>query len=1673
MNSTQFNLRKMTSSLLVFSLSLLVGSQLANAAALSGNSGTFDMLPPAIQAPDAKPIVMLAMSNDHQLFYKAYTDYDDIFDVANGVPGEDGTLDTTYTDEFDYYGYFDSRKCYNYVVNRFEPVGMAHGTNNHDCDNGGTAQYWSGNFLNWLTMSRMDIVRKVLYGGYRSTDTATDTVLERAHIPSDNHAWSKYFPSTDLLKYTPYSSALHPNGLTFCNVTPRGGQEFSENNVELPQLRVAFGQWADWASQEREQCLWEGEDGFASNNGESPDDDISTEFKAELNVRVKVCDSSLLGTENCKSYGTAIKPIGLLHTYGENGSMDFGLITGSYEKGKSGGVLRKNISDFTDEINANGTFNTSTNGIISTINLLRISRYSYDDNGYGDGAVDNCPYDQNTWVNGECSNWGNPMGEIYLEALRYYSGAGAGRTEFQANNDATWIPGIATNVTWRDPYGAAITTAPIGGGYEQCSKPNIITLSTGVLGFDHDEYTGAADVGGTLVVNTETDAVGTGELNGGSTYYIGSTGGGSANDVCAAQSIANLSSVTGLCPEAAGLQGSFKLAGLAYYAHKSTTDLRTTASGNDVSGTQNVNTYSIALAPPIPDIKVDVGGNQVRIIPVAHNWRNNNAMVLVNFQVISQTATTGEFFMNYENAPAGADHDSDFKGYLKYEVSGNTISITAHNTGSSAGSTMHLGYLIDGVTDPGIYYVASNRDVTNQVQTDTNNYSITQADIDSVCGALTLPASGFFVRCSLYEDLTLTRLATNGEINSANSRDLRGARTHTAGSSSAELLQSPMWYAAKWGNFNDLNNNNTPDLITEWDIQNNNTGDYTPDGIPDSYYLVTNPQVLETQLSKTLNEILQRASSGTAAAVIADTVSMTGAVVQALYQPRLARGGDLISWAGLVHSVFIDEYGNLREDTNQNGALDVPATDKYIQIKYSADVGRTQIYECTSSDSGLTLTCPLADRKEVEELLPIWNARDRLADVPDTRITAHRAYADPFLNSSTGGRHIITWLDNNFDDMVDSGETVAFIEGSITASNFRYLNSDSEAEAENIVNFIRGKEGITGFRSRTIDYDNDTVREAWRLGDIVHSTPLIVSQPTEKWDVLYGDTTYTTFRAKYANRRNVVYVGANDGMLHAFNAGFFDVANSRFCKAANCSAQTNDTAHPLGAELWAYVPKNLLPHLRWLAEPDYPHVFYMDGKAQAFDVNIFPYDPNDANDPHPGGWGTILVAGMRLGGGELPVDLNNDATVDYTARSGYVILDITDPEVAPKVLGEFTDPALGYSSSTPTLVVKRQPDPTTLNWADAGSGTLPNDWYLVFGSGPTDLTEVTSNQYAQLFTVKLVLDSTSGALDLTTTGIVNTPLNTGIVGFVGDPVGVDWSSDFLSDAVYFGIAGGTPAAPSGKLMRLKLDGNTAANWTSFSPLIDSGQPFINKPEIVSLDASPLNEWWVYAGTGRLYVNADNTSTAQQSFYGIREQHDSGTSEDYPEMTFTANITDDTDTNYAQNVTGITVFGNGAVTIPSPLDAEFPTGTDTFSELETHIDGKKGWFLNYSTSPVASRSLTRATFWRDFVLFTSYTPPTDTCTPEGYSDLYALYGGTGTAHPTAGLNLFGTQLNAGVGDKLPSTYLSVGIASEITTYDTLKGTKPIIQMSTGEIVDTGELSGLGIGEGRQSWRELLF
>src|SRR5690606_1467652 len=175
------------------------------------------------------------------------------------------------------------------------------------------------------------------------------------------------------------------------------------------------------------------------------------------------------------------------------------------------------------------------------------------------------------------------------------------------------------------------------------------------------------------------------------------------------------------------------------------------------------------------------------------------------------------------------------------------------------------------------------------------------------------------------------------------------------------------------------------------------------------------------------------------------------------------------------------------------------------------------------------------------------------------------------------------------------------------------------------------------------------------------------------------------------------------------------------------------------SELWAYVPRNLLPHLQWLKEIEYPHVYYVDGSPQSFDVNIFSADAD-----HPNGWGTILVVGFRLGGGDITINQNRDAdgnaSNDVTMRSAYLIFDVTNPEKAPRLLAEINHPELGFTTSLPTVVKRRA--------ASGGSFTSPsaNQWYLLFGSGPAGndaaakavaLRDAVSNQQARLFVYDL------------------------------------------------------------------------------------------------------------------------------------------------------------------------------------------------------------------------------------------------------------------------------------------------------------------------------------------------
>ena len=144
------------------------------------------VVPPFVMQP-TPPLVLLAMGRDHKIYYEAFND-------AYDLDG-DGRIDTGYKHSIDYYGYFDPNRCYTYSTSGtrgFVPV-----TSSISTDKFCTTGQWSGNVLNYLTMSKMDIIRKVFYGGYRSADNSSGAgaVLERTFIPQDAHSWAKSSPA--------------------------------------------------------------------------------------------------------------------------------------------------------------------------------------------------------------------------------------------------------------------------------------------------------------------------------------------------------------------------------------------------------------------------------------------------------------------------------------------------------------------------------------------------------------------------------------------------------------------------------------------------------------------------------------------------------------------------------------------------------------------------------------------------------------------------------------------------------------------------------------------------------------------------------------------------------------------------------------------------------------------------------------------------------------------------------------------------------------------------------------------------------------------------------------------------------------------------------------------------------------------------------------------------------------------------------------------------------------------------------------------------------------------------------------------------------------------------------------------------------------------------------------
>ncbi len=288
-----------------------------------------------------------------------------------------------------------------------------------------------------------------------------------------------------------------------------------------------------------------------------------------------------------------------------------------------------------------------------------------------------------------------------------------------------------------------------------------------------------------------------------------------------------------------------------------------------------------------------------------------------------------------------------------------------------------------------------------------------------------------------------------------------------------------------------------------------------------------------------------------------------------------------------------------------------------------------------------------------------------------------------------------------------------------TASNAETLgpiikdvNNDNAA----LINFVRG------------------AGRDWKLGDSNHSTPVVVGPPEENASMMGSG--YQKFKDDLKERHKVLYLGANDGMLHCF-----DIVT--------------------GEELWAFIPYNLLPKLRNMCniDPDtgertYTRDTYVDGSPTAADVYI------DANGDGIKEWITILVCGQAQGkGSTLGGGLNY-----------YFALDVTDPN-SPQPLWEFTDSAMGETWSVPAIgkIVK--------NGSEA--------WVGFIGSGyDNDPDNVAGNRF-----YAVDLETGSSFWSFTDSG-VDTRTEHGFTwdiqnAFVGSPSTIDIDQDGRVDRVYF------------------------------------------------------------------------------------------------------------------------------------------------------------------------------------------------------------------------------------------------------------------------------------------------
>ena len=535
--------------------------------------------------------------------------------------------------------------------------------------------------------------------------------------------------------------------------------------------------------------------------------------------------------------------------------------------------------------------------------------------------------------------------------------------------------------------------------------------------------------------------------------------------------------------------------------------------------------------------------------------------------------------------------------------------------------------------------------------------------------------------------------------------------------------------------------------------------------------------------------------------------------------------------------------------------------------------------------------------------------------------------ADTLANKAWSSRNILSY---------DGSDGVVFEPSSLDLSTV--LGSDYE----NIINYVRGKNDIAGFRVRNT-----------LMGDIVHSSP-VFEKSLELSSPVYN--------------KNFIYVGANDGMLHAFEL---------------TTAGSGDSLLVTGEELFAYVPSFVHENLVYLTETAMIHKYFVD---------LTPTVVSGIGLLGGAAVETLLVGGLGKGG------------------KGFYALDVTDPTAmgADEVLWEFPNdntssevPDMGYTFAKPLVV-------------QTNSATASEAWVVIAGNGYDS-----PNGRAVLY---LLNPSTGEVTKKLAT------LDSDSDNGLSSPIAVDVNYDRKVDFVYAGDLKGNmwkfdlTGTSSSEWSVAYYNTSTSENAPLFTARGPGGslQPITSKPEVTF--HPERHGLMVLFGTGKFLGTSDFFDTGVQTVYGVWDYGDRALnrgawglySNDDDREFLGAFDRPDISNHAGENVTLLVQTSTtytGILSVPfrvmsseipnwytePDLDPLGPAGEPNLPDLAgtTLVTGHGGWYWDL---PLSGERVTTDVLLRDGRLVViTFTPDSDRCSEGGTSflmEISSLTGGLG-------------------------------------------------------------------------------